>query len=94
MVKVDFLGVPIVSEVVGSKSISVDFSGKTVIELIEYITRRYGRDVRAFLLDETGSLDMSIQVLLNGKEWIRREDMSRFLNDGDVVRIMMLVGGG
>ena len=93
-IMVEFSGLPTVSKLIGSKSISVDFTDKTVGELIKHITKRYGKKVRDFLLDETGNLDLTFQVLLNGSEWISRKDMNRKLNDGDNVRIIMLAGGG
>jgi molybdopterin converting factor small subunit len=93
-VRVDFIGIPTVSKLVGSKSISVDFPDKTVGELIKHISKRYGKGVRDFLLDESGNLDLTFQILLNGTEWISRKDMNRNLSDDDVVRIILLAGGG
>ena len=93
-IQVEFIGLPTVSKLIGSKTISVDFADKTVDELIKHITKRYGKKVRDFLLDETGNLDMTFQVLLNGSEWISRKDINRPLIEGDNVRIIMLAGGG
>ncbi len=93
-VVVEFLSLPKVTSVVGRKSISVDFPGQTVADLVEHIAQRYGPKVRGFLLDESGQLDMYFRVLLNGKEWVKPEEMDRHLQEGDNLRIMMLVGGG
>lgn len=93
-IQVEFIGLPTVSKLIGSKTISVDFADKTIDELIKHITKRYGKKVRDFLLDETGNLDLTFQVLLNGSEWISSKDINRPLNEGDNVRIIMLAGGG
>jgi molybdopterin converting factor small subunit len=93
-ITVKFLGMPNVAKIVGRKSVPLDFPGRTVSNLIEHIVDRYGPKVRKFLLDKSGRLDISFQVLLNGKEWISRKKMKRILKDGDIVRIMMLVAGG
>jgi molybdopterin converting factor small subunit len=93
-IRVEFAGLPLVSEIVGGKSLWVDFSGRTVNELAEHLAARYGPRLRRFLFDESGALDSSFQVLLNGKEWIPQDGMNRALEDGDVLMLMMLAGGG
>ncbi|HUU00053.1 MAG TPA: MoaD/ThiS family protein [Myxococcota bacterium] len=93
-IAVEFLSLPKVTRILGKKSIVIDFPGQTVADLIEQIATRYGPDVRGFLLDESGNLDMHFRVLLNGKDWVAREEMDRRLQEGDSLRIMMLVGGG
>ncbi len=93
-ITVEFLSMPNVTKIVGKKSVSLDFPGKTVSDLIEHIAALYGPRVRKFLLDESGRLDMHFQVLLNGKDWISRKEMDKALKEGDIVRIMMLTAGG
>jgi molybdopterin converting factor small subunit len=93
-IHVEFLSLPIVAKMVGGKSISLDFPGGTVDDLIKHLTGRYGPGVGKFLLDKTGKLDMGFQVLLNEKEWISRTKTNKPLEDGDHVKIMMLVSGG
>ena len=93
-IKVEFIGLPMVSKLVGGKSVSIDFPGKTIEDLVEHIAGRYDPKVRSFLLDEEGKLDMSFQVLLNGEEWVQRKEMGKTLRDGDAVAIMMLAAGG
>jgi molybdopterin converting factor small subunit len=93
-VTVEFLSLPIVVKSVGSKTVALDFSGTTVEDVVQEVAHKYGPDVRRFLLDDSGRLDMTFRVSLNGREWILREEMHRPLHDGDRVTIMMLVGGG
>ena len=93
-VTVEFLSLPNVVKMVGGKTITMDFNGQTVEELIIQITEKFGSKVRQFLLDENGRLDMMLKVLLNKEEWIHSEQMQRLLEDGDHVTIMLLAAGG
>ncbi len=93
-VTVEFLSLPNVVKMVGSKTITIDFSNQTVEELILQVTERYGSKVRQFLLDENGKLDMMLKVLHNREEWIRADRMQKPLEDGDHVTIMLLAAGG
>ena len=93
-INVEFLSLPIVTKIVGSKFLTLDFSGQTLNELIHEIINRYGQELRSFLLDESGKLDRTFKVHLNKKEWIPPEQMNKTLKDGDQVTLMMLVAGG
>ncbi|MBN2319601.1 MAG: MoaD/ThiS family protein [Acidobacteria bacterium] len=93
-ITVEFLSLPNIVKMVGSKTITMDFTGQTVEELILQVTEKYGSKVRQFLLDENGRLDMILKVLLNKEEWIKPDRMQRPLEDGDHVTIMLLAAGG
>jgi hypothetical protein len=93
-ITVEFLSLPNVVKMVGSKTVTLDFHGKTVDELIHEIVSKYGKGVQQFLLDEAGQLDMSFAVTINKQEWLRYGQMGRTLSDGDHVTIMMLAAGG
>ena len=93
-VAVEFLSLPVVTKIVGGKSILFDFHGRTIEDLMNEMVTRYGEKVRDFLLDESGKLDRIFKVLLNKQEWVSRDQMNKILKDGDQVTIMMLVGGG
>lgn len=93
-ITVEFLSLPNVVKMVGSKTVTMDFSGQTVEELIHQVAEKYGKNVKKFLLDEAGRLDMIFRVVCNKDEWLHRDQMQRQLRDGDHVTIMMLVAGG
>ncbi len=93
-ISVEFLSLPIVTKIVGGKSLSLNFSGQTIDDLINEIVNKYGEKVRRFFLDESGKLDRVFKILLNKKEWISRDQMNKTLKEGDQVTIMMLIGGG
>jgi molybdopterin converting factor small subunit len=93
-ITVEFLSVPVVTKIVGGKSISFDLSGQTVDDLIDEMINKYGQKLRRFLFDDSGKLDRVFKIFLNKAEWIRRDQMNKTLKDGDQVTLMMLVAGG
>jgi molybdopterin converting factor small subunit len=93
-INVDFVSLPNVVKMIGSKTISMDYSGQTVQELVHQVADKYGKDVARFLLDENGQMDMTLKVVCNKEEWLEPDQMQRPLEDGDRVTIMMLVAGG
>ena len=93
-VNLKILGLPTLSKVTGRKELDVNFEGKTVNDLIDYIVKRYGRKAEETLLDEEGKLDITIQVLLNGREWITHDRLDTVLKDGDSIALMLMVAGG
>jgi molybdopterin converting factor small subunit len=93
-ITVDFLSLPNVVKMVGSKTVTMDYSGQTVEGLIRQVAEKYGKDVKKFLLDETGRLDMAFRIMRNKEEWIQSDQMQTPLQDGDRLTIMMLVAGG
>lgn len=93
-ITVEFLSLPLVTRITGSKSVNLDFRGRNIGDLIGEIVKKYGEEVRRFLLDDSGKLDVTLKLLLNKKQWLSREQTDTLLKDGDTVTIMMLVGGG
>lgn len=93
-ITVEFLSLPNIARMIGSKLIVLDFSGTTINDLVREVAEKYGRDVQKFLLDENGKLDMSLALMINKQEWIRHNQMDRSLQDGDLVTILMMAGGG
>lgn len=93
-VNLKILGLPTLSKVTGKKELDINFEGKTVNDLISYIVNHYGRKAGEALLDEENRLDITIQVLLNGREWITHDRFDTVLKDGDSIALMLMVAGG
>ena len=85
---------PMLSQAMGRKELDVEFAGETVNDLIEHLATRYGRKARQALYDGEGEFDVMVQVLLNGEQWITRDQLDTPLRDGDGVMLMMMMGGG
>ena len=93
-VQVESLGLPTLSKLIGRKT-ELEIADGTVADLITHIVSRHGQQARKILLDQTGELDMTIQVMINDEGFVPREQYSkRPLQEGDQVKIMLLVGGG
>jgi MoaD family protein len=93
-VNLKILGLPTLSKVVGKKELDVDLEGTTINDLVDHIVKRYGRRAEEALLDEKGKLDITIQILLNGREWITHDRFDTVLMDGDNIALMLMVAGG
>jgi len=93
-INLTFLSLPKVTKIIGNKSISFNFSGQTINDLLKELIKKYGTELGQFLLDDKGKLDMVFKIMLNKKEWIKRDQLDKVLKDGDQLTIMMLVGGG
>ena len=93
-IQIESLGLPTLSRLIGKKT-EIEMADGTVTDLISHIVNRTNRQSRKILLDSSGELDMTIQVMINDEGFLPREQYSqRPLKDGDSVKIMLLVGGG
>jgi len=94
-INVEIVGLPMISGIVGKKKLEVDIPGGTVKEVLDELTRRYGKKVGDGFCDPDGKFDLSIQTSLNGKSFIRvDEHRSPLIKEGDTVSFMLLVAGG
>jgi sulfur carrier protein ThiS len=93
-IQVESLGLPSLSKSIGKKT-EIEMVDGSVADLIAQIVDRAGSKARKILLDSSGELDMTIQIMINDEGFVPRNELAqRSLKDGDRVRIMLLVGGG
>lgn len=93
-IQIESLGLPSLSKLIGRKT-ELEMADGSVADLIAHIVKQTGSRARKVLLDDSGELDMTIQVMLNDEGFVPRNELSqRTLKDGDKVKIMLLVGGG
>jgi molybdopterin converting factor small subunit len=93
-INLEFLGFPMVSDLVGKKKLELNISGTTVKDVIDELVNRYGKKVRDAFYDTQGDFDLMIQIALNGKSFIPPEKHNISLNEGDTLVFMLLLGGG
>ena len=94
-IHVEFLGLPMVSDVVGKKKIELIVSGETVKDVIDALIEQYGKKVRNAFYDSEGKFDVMIQIALNGKSFIPVEKhQSPLLSEADTLMFMILLAGG
>lgn len=93
-ITLELLGLPTLSAIIGKKT-EVQMPGETVSDLISYLTKRHGPKVNQVLLDTEGTLDNTIQVMVNDAGFLHRESLSeKILKEGDTVRFLLLAAGG
>lgn len=91
---VEFLGFPIVTDVIGKKKLELVATGETVKDVINELITRYGEKVRDAFYDVKGNFDPMIQISLNGKSFIPADKHDTLLEDGDSIVFMILLAGG
>ena len=84
-VNIEIAGLPLYKTFGKNKKIEFEFPGKTLKELIDAMVRKFGFDVKKFLLDKNGDVDVEIRVLLNGATYLSENRMQTSLNDGDTL---------
>jgi hypothetical protein len=94
-IQVEILGLPMISDVIGKKTLDVDISKGSVKEVLDELTHRYGKKVREAFYDPDGNFDISIQAALNGKSFITADQhLSPVIKEGDTLTFMLLLAGG
>jgi molybdopterin converting factor small subunit len=84
-IKLKLFGFPEVERAVGGQEINLEFDGSTYGDLLNYLHKTYGESIKKAL---------GQQILRNGKEWIRRDDLAYSLQDGDQLSFLRMVPGG
>ena len=93
-IQVECVGLPTLSKLIGKKC-QLEIAGGSVADLVNHIVERGGAPARKILLDQSGQLDMAIQVMINDEGFLPRGEYThRKLKDGDTIKFMLLVGGG
>ena len=93
-VTLKILALPMLSQAIRAKELVIDLEGETVNDLIEHLVKRFGPQAKQALYDEKGELDLIIQILLNGKEWVTHDHLDTPLKEGDTLAFMYLAAGG
>lgn len=91
---VEFLGFPIVTDVIGKKKLELVVTGGTLKDVINELITRYGEKVRDAFYNARGNFDPLIQIAFNGKSFIPIDKHDTFLEDGDSIVFMILLAGG
>ncbi len=93
-IHVEFLGFPMVSDVIGTKKMELDISGDSAQNVIDELIRCYGKKVEQAFYDDKGRLDVTLQMTLNGKTLISADQLHAPLKDGDTLTFVLLLAGG
>ncbi len=66
----------------------------TVDELLQDLSKKYGRRFKDYVYDETGDVRSYLQFLVNGRSVTTMQGFKTKLREGDRVAIIPPVGGG
>lgn len=76
---------------VGKGSISLDWRGGTLGDLIEELARQFGPEMKGQLLDAQGNLDYTYRIFINE---VMADRLAHPVHDGDEVLVLIPIGGG
>ncbi len=75
-------------------AIELDVPGMTFPDVVHELAAKV-RSFREGVIDESGNIDSSIVILVNGEEVAARDRLDETtLGEGDTVTFMMMAGGG
>ncbi len=94
IINVEFIGFPELKAVTGKKALKLEFYGSTFSDLIELLEKKYKERFKGSILNKEGIVDSTVQILKNNSNWIKRDDSSQQLKDGDKIIFMRMMGGG
>jgi len=84
-INIEIAGLPLYKAFGRNKKIEFEFPGRTLKELIDAMVAKFGFEVKKFLLDKNGDVDMEIRVLLNEATYHSENRMQTSLSDGDTL---------
>jgi molybdopterin converting factor small subunit len=84
-IKLKLVGFAEAERLIGGKEVDLQLEGSTFGDLLVHLQKRYGESVVKGLRQ---------QILRNGEEWIRRDDLHHSLQDGDRLTFLRMMGGG
>jgi molybdopterin converting factor small subunit len=95
-IKIEVLGLPALSQAIGKQEIELPITGRplTVQRVIDQMIQTFGSSAERVIHDDDGRLDPTIQIALNGKKFITRDELDTVLKAGDTLTFMLLMAGG
>lgn len=85
----------VLREITGKREEKAEFSDSvTINELLDYLSRKYGRQFTDYVYNAGGKPRGYLQFLVNGKSITTLEGFRTRLKEGDNVAIIPPVGGG
>ena len=71
------------------KELDFEFSGETLRDFVNSLSKKYGPGVNKALLDQKGEIDMELRVVVNFSKYLSYgERMDVSLNEGDLLHLM------
>jgi hypothetical protein len=90
---VEFIGLLVVSDIIGNKKVEIDLSGQTVKDVIDELIGRYVKKVKAALYPD-GTFDLAIQMAINGNSFVSADRHETHPHGGETLMFILLLPGG
>jgi sulfur carrier protein ThiS len=91
---VESIGLAALSAAIGRR-VEIELERGSLADLVDRVLAQAGPQARRVLLDSTGKLDASVQVMVNDEGFVPRERLAqKQLKHRDRVRFMLLACGG
>lgn len=83
-IHVNLGGVPILFKTLKRKEFEIEFSGRTLRDLVDHLVSKYGMPIKKALLDGNGDVDIEIRVMRNNM-YLMEDRMNTNLQEGDIL---------
>lgn len=88
------IGLPELRKIIGS-DLEIDAKGNTISDLIDQLCQNFGKQVKDVFFPNGRDLNVNIQVLVNNKLVLPREELKqKIIEAEDQVAFMRYIGGG
>ncbi len=88
------IGIPELRKIIGS-DFKIDAECNTILDLIDLLCQSYGKQVKDTFFPNGKTLNMNIQVLVNNKLVLPREQLKKkIIEENDNITFMIYIGGG
>ncbi len=82
------------TEQFGFQQLTVNFKGRTVLDLLNQLCEEQGRKFQNTVFDDEGQLRRYIKILVNGRGLHVLQGLDTQLSDGDTIALFPPVAGG
>ena len=93
-INLQIIGIPKLRKIIGS-DIKINAECSTILDLIDLLCQSYGKQVKDTFFPDGKTLSMNIQVLVNNKLVLPREQLKeKKIEENDKITFMVFIGGG
>ena len=94
-IRLEFIGFPLIYDLFPEGSHPYILRGKSLVQLIEDLVAHENLRVRESLLDPgTGTIDPTIQIMINRKLIPKDQTQHQQIEEGDQITFLKLLAGG
>ena len=93
-INLQIIGIPELRKIIGS-DFKIYVECNTILDLIDLLCQSYDKQVKDTFFPDGKTFNMNIQVLVNNKLVLPREQLKRkIIKENDNITFMLYIGGG